>query len=94
MNQIVHTIASAIEEQSIATQEISQNAANVFQDITTVNEKVGQSSTVAQEITESIHHVHQSSDEMNTNSSDMKQSAFDLSGLAEALGKRMEQFVV
>ncbi|MCP4023288.1 MAG: methyl-accepting chemotaxis protein [Desulfobacteraceae bacterium] len=94
VNQIVHSIASAIEEQSIATKDISQNASHVFEGITDVNEKVSQSSSVSREITESIQQVSNSSDEMNSNSEQMKKSAFELSKLAEALGKRIDQFTV
>lgn len=94
VNDIVHTIASAIEEQSIATREIAQNTANVSQGISEANEQVGQGSSAAQEITESIQQVHQSSDEMNTSSEEIKKSAFDLTDLADSLGKRMEQFKV
>ncbi|MCG8634433.1 MAG: methyl-accepting chemotaxis protein [Desulfobacterales bacterium] len=94
VNTIVHTIASAIEEQSIATKEIAENTANVSRGISEANEQVGQGSSAAREITESIQQVHQSSDEMNTGSREIKRSAFDLTGLAERLGQRMSQFKV
>jgi methyl-accepting chemotaxis protein len=94
VNQIVHTIATAIEEQSIVTGEIAQNTTQVSQEITDVNKKVSENSEVAARITESIQIVHESADENFQQSSNMKEKASELSNIADTLGTRMNYFNV
>ena len=94
VNQIIHTIASAVEEQSIATRDIAENTAQVSQGISQANDQVGQGSAAALEISGSIQQVHAASQEMNAGSQSVKESATELTGLADVLGHRMEQFQV
>nr|NJM03891.1 methyl-accepting chemotaxis protein [Desulfobacula sp.] len=94
ISRIVTTIAAAIEEQSIATNEIARNMAMVSEGIAEANDHVARSSKTAEDITLSILDVHQSTDEMKTNSTRVKSSAAGLSGLAQKLNAMMERFTV
>lgn len=94
ISNIVTSIASAIEEQSIATREISENMSMVSDGIGEVNENIGQSSIVASEITQSISEVHKSTDEMKNNSNRAKERTIGLSDLAKTLDTMMNRFKI
>ncbi|BBO68490.1 methyl-accepting chemotaxis protein [Desulfosarcina alkanivorans] len=94
VNDIVGTIATAVEEQSTATQEIANNIAQASRGIQEVNENVNQSSTVAADITGDIAVVNQSSSEMANSSDQVKVSADDLKGMAEELNTIVGSFRV
>lgn len=85
VNEIISTIASAVEEQSTATQEIANNISQASQGILEVNENVNQSSTVAAEITRDIAVVNQSSEEIANSSEQLKVNAEDLSRMSTDL---------
>ena len=92
VNEIVSTIATAVEEQSASTQEIAGNVSQVANGIGEVNENVAQSSTVADEITRSITEVNQAAGEMANSSSQVRLSAEELSQLAEQLNEMVGRF--
>lgn len=94
INDIIATIASAIEEQSAATQEIANNIAQASQGIDEVNENVAQSSTVAGDVTCELAKVNSSTEEMNAGSSQVRESATELSQLAESLNEMVGRFKV
>ena len=94
VNDIVGTIATAVEEQSAATSEIATNIAQATQGIQEVNENVNQSSTVAAEITGDIAVVNQSSSEIATSSDQVKISADDLKAMATELNAIVGSFKV
>lgn len=94
VNEIVGTIATAVEEQSSATTEISENIAQVSSGIQEVNHNVGQSASVAEEISRDITQVNQSSDEMSNSSEQVKISAGELSALAEQLRNMVGRFKI
>ncbi|MCP4671096.1 MAG: HAMP domain-containing protein [Desulfobacula sp.] len=94
VNEIVSTIASAVEEQSVTTQEISQNMGQASVGIQDINENVNQSSTVVSEITKDITKVNQSSENMAEKSGQVKMNAEDLSNLAQQLKGLIGQFSV
>jgi len=88
VNDIVGTIATAVEEQTAATKEIANNISNVSQGIQEVNENVSQSSTVAGEISQDISKVNlaatvisQSSKEVHTSSEDLQRMAAELNAI-------------
>jgi methyl-accepting chemotaxis protein len=58
-NEIVSTIATAVEEQSVTTNEIAGNVAQAAQGIDAVNQNVAHSSTVSSEISRDIAEVTQ-----------------------------------
>jgi len=94
VNNIVSTIAAAVEEQSSATSEISQNISYASSGIEEVNTNVNQSSTVAAEITKDISGVNQSSREIAEKSNKVKLSAEDLSKLAARLEEMVGRFKI
>ncbi|SCY89175.1 methyl-accepting chemotaxis sensory transducer with Cache sensor [Desulfoluna spongiiphila] len=78
VNDIVGTIATAVEEQSVATREIAANISQASQGIQEVNGMVAQSSVVITEITQEI-------TEVNTNATDISESSSQVHGSAEEL---------
>jgi methyl-accepting chemotaxis protein len=94
VNEIVATIATAVEEQSTSTKEIADNIAQAAHGIEEVNENVSQSSSVAQDITKDIGEVNQASMEIANSSSQVRVSADELSALAEQLNEMVGRFKV
>lgn len=94
IDQIVTTIATAIEEQTATTREIAENVSQASCGITEVNSNVAQSSAVSGEIAADIAEVNNSANEMNQASSRVKESAGDLSGIANNLKQMIAKFNV
>lgn len=92
VNDIVATIAAAVEEQSITTKEIAANIAQASQGIHEVSQNVAQSSQAAGEVAEDIIKVDASSKEMSNSSAQVKSSADDLLTLAEQLKQIIAKF--
>ena len=94
VNEIGGTIATAVEEQSIATQEIAGNVLQAAQGIQEVNTNITAISTVAGDISKEIAKVNLSADEMAVSSSKVKVSARDLQKLAGRLTQTTAQFKI
>ncbi|BBO82936.1 methyl-accepting chemotaxis sensory transducer [Desulfosarcina ovata subsp. sediminis] len=94
VNDVVASIATAVEEQSAATRDIATNVAQASQGIQEVNQNVNQSSSVAGEISQDIAEVSVSMNEMSTSSSQVNLSAQELSKLSESLKQMVDQFKV
>lgn len=94
INEIVGTIAAAVEEQSSATQEISNNISQASGGIQEVNENVTQSSAVAVEISREINVVNHSASQMSKSSGQVKLSAQDLNLIAQKLNAVVNSFKV
>ncbi len=94
VNDIVATIATAVEEQSAATREIAENINQASSGIQEVNENVSQSSSVADEIAKDISAVNQSAGDMADTGNQVQLSAGDLSRLAEELNQMVGQFKI
>ncbi len=94
VNEIVSTIATAVEEQSVTSKEIAENVAQASQGIQEVTENVAQSSTVSGEISRDISEVNQASGEMSNSSSQVNMSAEELSKLSENLKGMVDRFEV
>lgn len=92
INELVNEMATAVAEQSGATQEISENITQVSVGIQEVNENVSQSSTVASTIGEDIAQVNHATTEINSGTHTVRDSASELSTLAERLNKLVSQF--
>ncbi|MCP4114164.1 MAG: methyl-accepting chemotaxis protein [Desulfobacteraceae bacterium] len=92
MNDIVSTIASAVEEQSIATTEISGNISNASTGVSEVGENMSQVSAASNEIASDIAHVSLSAEEASTNSSQVNDKAVGLSDLAGTLKQILGTF--
>ena len=94
VNEIVASIATAVEEQSVSTREIAENISQISSGIGEVNVNVSQSSSVAGEITQSISEVSQAAGEMANSSSQVRLSAEELSKLAEQLNEMVGRFKI
>lgn len=96
VNDIVSTIATAVEEQSSATREIAQNIAQASSGsgIEEVNSNVNQSSAVSAEIAQDITGVNDSSGEIAERSGQVKLSAEELSKLAARLDEMVGRFKI
>lgn len=94
INEIVTSVATAVEEQSATTQEISNNVSQAAQGVQEVNENVNQTTAVATEVTQSISEVNQAAEETSTGSQQVNISAGELSKLAEALNEMIGQFKI
>ncbi len=94
VNEIVSTIATAVEEQSVTTKEIAGNVAQASQGIQEVNQNVAQSSTVSAEIASDIGGVNQSADEMSNSSAQVNLSAEELTKMGAKLNKMVGKFKI
>ncbi len=94
VNDVVYTIATAMEEQSVTTKEISNNVTQASQGLGEVNENVAQSSTVAGEIAKDISDVNNSAGEMSNSSSQVNMSAEEMNKLARQLEEMVGKFKV
>ena len=94
INEIVSTIATAVEEQSAATQEIATNISQVSAGIQGVNENVNQSSSVVSMVSEDLGLLNQSASEIANSSSQVKVSADDLQGIARKMNQVVGSFKV
>ncbi len=94
INEISVTIATAIEEQSVTTQEIAGNVAQASHGLAEISENVAQSSRVSEEITTDISEVSRQSNEMTNSSSTVSLNAGELLKLAENLKKMVGNFKV
>lgn len=92
VHEVVGSIATAVEEQTAATAEITGNVTQMAQGISEVNENVNQSSVVATTIAHDITDVSAISNNMFTNSSQVSTSAHELSDLAEQLNQMVGRF--
>ena len=94
VNQIVATIATAVGEQSTATQEIANNINQASVGIQEVNENVGQSSVVAGEINKDISDVNMAARNISVSSSSINNSAENLTELAAKLNRIVNIFKI
>ncbi len=94
VNDIITTIAAAVEEQTAATREIADNIAQASQGIQEVNENVSQSSAVAGTITQDIAQVNQAAGTIAGNSRKVESSSSGLYQLSQELKKIVDSFKV
>lgn len=94
VNDIVATIATAVEEQTAATREIADNISQASQGTQEVNENVSQSSTVAGEISQNIAEVSTASGKISASSNEVKDSAHALLSHATQLNRIVGSFRV
>jgi len=94
VNEIVATIAAAVEEQTAATREIAGNISQASQGIQEVNENVSQSSTVAADITHDISEVSSAAKRISQSSIEVKDSAAQLQARSAELNAIVGRFKV
>jgi methyl-accepting chemotaxis protein len=94
VNDIVATIATAVTQQSAATQEIVSNITSLSLGIREANENVSQGSAAAGNITREIGGVNAATVQMKQSSDLVMQSASRMSSMAEALKRIVHTFKV
>ena len=94
VNDIVGTIATAVEEQTAATREIANNISQASQGIQEVNENVSQSSTVASDITQDIAKVNSAATGISERSKEVQASSEDLQRMAAELNTIVGSFKI
>ncbi len=92
VNQMVSTIAGAVEEQSNTTKEIANNVGQASDGISEVAENIAQSSTVSGEIARDVSAVNLAAGEITKSSSQVDSSSMELSSMAETLKEQMKRF--
>lgn len=92
INDIISTIAAAIEEQSAATNEISNNVNQVSAGIQGVNNNIAEGTNVINQITSDIASVNQSAGEISENSSQVASNSEELKSMAEKLNGIIGRF--
>ncbi|MCP3888308.1 MAG: methyl-accepting chemotaxis protein [Desulfobulbaceae bacterium] len=94
INDVITTVATAVEEQSTATSEISENVAQASTGIAEVNENVSQSSVAVEGVNQDITEISNGATEINNSSQNVNQNAIELSKLAEELTNLVSRFKV
>ena len=94
VNDITITIATAIEEQTAATNEISGNVSQASAGLQSVTENMAQVSSVATEISSDISAVSNSAEEMSDNSTQVHSGAGKLTQLAHDLSDLVGKFKI
>ncbi len=94
INESVLVIASAVEEQSVTTQNISDNVSHAAQGISDVNTHVAQSSEVSGEIAMQIGRVTHSANGFSQGSSQVSLNSKELAELAAELNRLVGSFKV
>jgi methyl-accepting chemotaxis protein len=94
VSDIVSSIAAAIEQQAMATKEISRNIAEASTGVGDANLRVAESSVATQEIAKEIVVVDRAAEQMAEGSGQVRNSASELSSVAEHLLQAMSKFQV
>jgi len=94
VNDIIFTIATAVEEQSAATAEIAENISQASNGIHEVNENVNQSSMVIQGISKDISGVSQISLKMSSSTSNAHANTEGMAKLTANLKEIVGRFVI
>ena len=94
VNDIVATIAAAVEEQSTAAGQIAANIAQTSQGIQEVNENVAHSSIAAEEISKNMTEINQKTLEMTSSSEQVETSAADLLKMSGQLNEIVGRFKI
>lgn len=92
VNDLVNTVASAVEEQAATTGEIAKNVNQTSAGFSDVNENVTQANDVAGQIAREISLADQSTSAMAGNCARVTESAVSLSKLAEKMSLITSQF--
>ncbi|MFT5698386.1 MAG: methyl-accepting chemotaxis protein [Desulforhopalus sp.] len=94
VNEIVQTIVTAVEEQSITTNEIVQNVTQATQGVSEINESIASSSQMTSEVSQGVVEVKERSENVKDSSTHVQTAADELSTLAENLSALVMRFKV
>jgi len=92
INEIVSTIAAAVTQQSMATEEIAGNVSQMSSGIQEVNANVSQSSKAATEIAKEIAQINSTTNGMSDSSTKVNHNSEELSKLAAQLKNLVSVF--
>jgi methyl-accepting chemotaxis protein len=94
VEEIIASIATAVEEQSITTREIASNIGQAALGITSVTHSVNQSATVARGVASDVAGVSLASGEIKTASNNLSSSAMDLAKMGTSLKGIVNRFKI
>jgi methyl-accepting chemotaxis protein len=94
VDQIVATIAAAVEEQSVTTRDIADNTGQASQGVQEVNENMAHAEAVSRDIAINVSDVTSASNEVSQMASTVQGNAEVLSGLANGLKELVGRFKV
>ena len=94
VNDIVQTIVTAVEEQSITTNEIVQNVTQATQGVSEINESIASSSQMTSEVSQGVVEVKERSENVKESSAHVQTAADELSTLAEKLSALVMNFKI
>jgi methyl-accepting chemotaxis protein len=94
INDFINTIATAVEEQSVSSDEISNNVNQAAQGVQEVNENVTQSSQVSSEIAKDISEVNRAVGVIDDLGKNINEKSLDLSAASEKLRKLVKGFKI
>jgi len=92
INEIIVSIASAIEEQSVATREISGSIGKTSEGIEAVNKNISDGTMVIEEINERIGDINQTTSHLSDNSREIEQQSKELKLRSDQLHKMLARF--
>lgn len=93
-NDIVDSIAAAVEEQTATTREISENVNQASTGVSEVNENVAQSSTAVGDIAQEITEVNSAAAELSSSSTRVSEKSDQLAGLSSQLNELVNKFKI
>ncbi len=93
-NDIVNTIAAGVEEQSLTTEDISNNVQQATMGIADMNSSIAQSAEVSSSIAKDIAMVSRAGETVAQDCSQINESALKLDNLAEDLTKMASRFTI
>ena len=91
-NELVSSVAAAVEEQTAATGEISNNVQQTSSEFIEVNENISQAASVSDQIAKEIALVDNASVTMADNSGQLTDTAADLNKLVQKISNLTGQF--
>lgn len=94
VDEMAMVVASAIEEQSATTQEISSNVNQASQGIQEVTENVSQSSVVSRQVATDIAEIDKASVALQKNSTKVGKNAETLNTLAANIKTMIDKFII
>ena len=94
VNDLVSSIAAAVEEQATTTRSIAGNVNQSDAGLQEVAQRIAASSTVSSQIAEEIRTVDDAATEMSANSEDIQNNAVNLADLAKQLNTLVTRFKV
>ncbi|WP_456325655.1 methyl-accepting chemotaxis protein [Desulfonauticus submarinus] len=94
IDEIVTTLAAAIEEQSVTTRDIAENIGTASNALEEINNNVTEASTVAKQTAQDIITINESVSQMKDNSTTVAESTRQLQELATKLKEIVSKFKV